>query len=214
LSALIIDREDLLPCGVGWNSGFYALFPDHLELIDTDLTDSGETSVVRQRIIRFARDNDQARLRSSTASFLVDIFPDPVLPHSLATHLGDLPYESVRIFILFMANMMQRTYFRSTALKCPFCPSDLSSMHLFSCSGVQRNPVCDWGAFVQNLLDEMFHDAIDRLFLVLQRWNILTNHFTPGFHLHVNEYFEYTTFGSRRRNSIWLSASQALNINC
>jgi hypothetical protein len=214
LSALVIDREELLPCGVGWNSGFYSLFPDHLELIDTDLTDSGETAIVRQRIIRFARENDHDRLTSSTASFLVDIFPDLTLPQSLATHLGDLPYESVRIFVLFMANMMQRTYFRSSALRCPFCSSELSSVHLFSCSGVQSNPVCEWGAFVRNLMEELYHDAIDRLFLVLQRWNILTNHFTPGFQEHVNEYFEYTTFGSRRRNSIWLSASHALHVNC
>jgi hypothetical protein len=87
LSAMIIDREELLPCGVGWNSGFYSLFPDRLELIDTDLSDNGETSEVRVRIAEFARDRDLERLRSSAASFLVDIFPNATLPRALATHL-------------------------------------------------------------------------------------------------------------------------------
>jgi hypothetical protein len=49
----------------------------------------------------------------------------------------------------------------------------------------------------------MFSDALDRLFLVLQRWNTLTNHFVPGFGDRVDEYFEYTTYGSRRRNLDW-----------
>ncbi len=213
LSAMIIDREELLPCGVGWNSGFYSLFPDRLELIDTDLSDSGETAEVRQRIIYFARENDLDRLRSSAASHLVNIFQEPTLPQSLATHLGTLPYESVRVIIIFLANMMQWTYLRSAALTCPFCHAQISSVHLFACTGVQSNSICDWDAFVRDMIDEMYHDAIDRIFLVLQRWNILTNHFTPGFQGHVNEYFEFTTFGSRRRNSPWLLASHALHVH-
>jgi hypothetical protein len=56
----------------------------------------------------------------------------------------------------------------------------------------------------------MYQDAIDRMFLVLQRWNIITNHFTPGFRDHVEEYFQYTEFMVRRRNSEWLRASLAL----
>jgi hypothetical protein len=57
------------------------------------------------------------------------------------------------------------------------------------------------------LREHLYQDAIDRLFLVLQRWHTVTNHFTPGFGAHLDEYFEYTTFGSRRRGSDWLSAS-------
>jgi hypothetical protein len=213
LAAMIMDREHLLPCGLGWNSGFYSLFPDRIELVDTDLTDAGETSVVRQQILHFARDRDTDRLRSSTASYLVDIFPSPTLPPPLATHLGTLPRESVRIFVIFLANMMQHTYFRSAALRCPFCSSEISSPHLFDCTSVRRNVLCDWGSFVEDLRSNLFQDALDRLFLVLQRWNVLTNHFTPGFQNHVNEYFEFTTYGSRRRNSVWLQASHGLGLS-
>jgi hypothetical protein len=218
LNAMIIDREQLLPCGVGWNSGFYSLFPDRIELIDTDLTDAGDTAEVRQRVIYFSRERDLDRLRSSTSSFLLDLFPIPSLPRSLAAHLGTVPMESVRIFILFLANMLQRTYFRSVALdpqgrhKCPFCVENLGSVHLFRCTGVQSNSICDWGSFVRDIVTESYHDALDRLFLVLQRWNILTTTFTPGFDAHVNEYFEYTTFGSRRRNSLWLDVSRSLRV--
>ncbi len=212
LSAMIIDREQLLPCSVGWNSGFYSLFPDRLELLDTDLTDAGDTSVVRQQIFYFARERDTDRLRSSAASYLVDIFPSPTLPVPLATHLGTLPRESVRIVVIFLANMMQHTYFRSALLRCPFCSNEISSPHLFNCSNVRSNVLCDWSSFVEDLRANLFQDALDRLFLVLQRWNILTNHFTPGFQNHVNEYFEFTTYGSRRRNTVWLQASQGLGL--
>jgi hypothetical protein len=204
---MILDREFLMPELIGWNAGFYSLLPDHIEFLDFDLTDSGDTVVARQRIFQFVTARDTARLRGSAASYLVEIFPTPTLPEPLASHLGTLPLESVRIFVLFLANMMQRTYLRSLDLKCPFCRTLISSEHLFSCTGARRNSFCDWSRFVHELRDQLYHDALDRLFLVLQRWNDITDRFTPGFGARVDEYFEYTAFGSRRRDSTWLQAS-------
>ncbi len=207
LSAMILDREFLMSEGIGWNAGFYSLFPDRLELMDVDLSDSGETAVARSRVFRFVMARDIDRLRGSAAAFLVEIFPTPTLPEPLATHLGTLPRESVRIVVLFLANMVQRTYLRATGLTCPFCSANLSSEHFFTCQGVQTDQTCDWNRFTRDLRDNLHHDALDRLFLVLQRWNIITQRFSPGFEAHINEYFEYTAFGSRRRNSDWLRAS-------
>ncbi len=207
LSAMILDREFLFPVNVGWNAGFHSLFPDRIEFTDYDLSDSGDTVEVRQRIFQFVMARDIDRLRGSAAAFLIEIFPTPTLPTPLATHLGTLPLESVRIIVLFLANMVQRTYLKSLDLKCPFCPGELSSEHLFTCPGSQSSLLCNWSRFMAELREHLYQDAIDRLFLVLQRWHTVTNHFTPGFGAHLDEYFEYTTFGSRRRGSDWLSAS-------
>jgi hypothetical protein len=46
LNALIMDRELLMPLDVGWNSGFVSLFPDHIEITDFDLSDSGDAAAV------------------------------------------------------------------------------------------------------------------------------------------------------------------------
>jgi hypothetical protein len=204
LSAIILDREFLFPENIGWNHGFYSLLPDRIEFTDYDLSDSGDMVSVRQRIFQFVRTRDIDRLRGSAAAFLVEIFPTPSLPVPLAVHLGSLPLESVRIVVLFLANMVQRTYLKSLVLKCPFCPDDLSSEHLFSCPSTRNNTLCDWSRFVSDMRDQLYFDALDRLFLVLQRWHTVTNAFTPGFGARLDDYFEYTTFGSRRRGSDWL----------
>jgi hypothetical protein len=170
LNAMLLDRDHLLPCGIGWNGGFSSLFPDCIEFIDVDLSDSGETTVVRQRIFSFIQQQDRDRIATSTAPYLIEMFPSLTLPAPLATHLGTIPFESVRIFTLFLANMMQRTYLRSADLKCPFCSLRLSSPHLFSCARLQGDTICDWGRFVRELQQELYSDALDRLFLVLQRY--------------------------------------------
>jgi hypothetical protein len=213
MSAMIMDREMLMPLDIGWNSGFVSLFPDHIEMIEFDLTDSGEAAVVRQRIFEFVRDRDRERLLGSAAFHLVEIFPNLSLPSPLATHLGTLPFESVRIFVIFLANMFQWTYLRSANRACPFCQVEFSSEHFFTCTGVMRDSLCDWGQFVRDLQNRCYHDALDRLFLVLQRWNVLTNHFTPGFGTRVDDYFEFTAFGSRRRDPDWFRASVSI-VDC
>ncbi len=203
LSAMIMDREFLLPCRIGWSAGFYSLFEGRWEFHELDLLDEDDAGTARSRLVSFIDLRNLDRLRASAASYIVDIFPDLVLPPPLATYLGNLPFESVRIFVIFLANMMQWTYLRSSAQTFPFCRAELSSPHLFLCSGARNNPLCDWGRFVLDLQESLYQDALDRLFLLLQRWNTLTNNFTPGFSDRVDEYFEFTAYGSRKRNSLW-----------
>jgi hypothetical protein len=135
LSAMIMDREFLLIHGIGWNSRFYAFYPDHLEIRDVDLTNPGDSALARSRIVSFVQDRNLQTLRESTASHLIDIFPDLVLPVSLASYLGEVPFECVRIFVIFLANMMQRTYLCSAALTCPFCTGTISSPLFFHVRG-------------------------------------------------------------------------------
>jgi hypothetical protein len=207
---MIIDREFLLPCRIGWSAGFYSMLSDRWEFRELDLLDEEDVSMARTRLLSHLDTRNVEQLRESAASYIVDIFTDLILPPPLATYLGNLPFESVRIFVIFLANMMQWTYLRSASQSCPFCRADLTSVHMFTCSGARNNPLCDWVRFVQDLQDRLYQDAFDRLFLVLQRWNTLTSHFTPGFSDRVDEYFEFTAYGSRRRNSIWSFTSLSL----
>jgi hypothetical protein len=105
--------------------------------------------------------------------------------------------------------MLQFTYFRSSNLICAFCPLELSSPHMFHCLGVTPNPVCNWSSFVSDFHNENFNNALDRLFLIFQRWSTLTNRFQPSFSSHVHEYFEQTAFRNRRSNPIWFSMSSS-----
>jgi hypothetical protein len=86
---------------------------------------------------------------------------------------------------------------------CAFCNENISSRHLFNCSGISVNPVCDWPAFVNDFLAEDYQNAIDRLFLVIQRWAILTNRFQPTLTARLDEYFAHTQFRTRRIGAAW-----------
>ncbi len=81
---------------------------------------------------------------------------------------------------------------------------------------VQGFNVIQWAigdVFLRDLRDSQYHDALDRLFLVLQRWSLITSSFSLGFRGSIDEYFEYTTYGSRRRDSSWLGSALGTHSN-
>jgi hypothetical protein len=205
LNAMVMDREFLYAHGIGWNAEFYSHYSEELELFQLDLLDVEDSLVARSRISTFLADRNIRRFRESAAAFLIDIFPELVIPHQLALFLGNIPLESVRVFICFLSNMLQWSYTSSSCPPCPFCHLNISSIHFFTCRGLQRNDLCDWDRFVYELQHETYQDALDRLFLVLQRWDDLTTLFRQSFSARIDEYFEYTAYGSRRRNIDWLS---------
>ncbi len=209
LSAMLIDRESLLQEGLGWNAGFISMFNDLMDLHDDDLSNEVVTLESRHRLEIFLHNQRRNQLLDSNARFLLDVFPSGYLPSSFASHLGSIPFESTRVVILFLANLMQRTYLRPAALTCPFCTSQLSSIHLFNCSQIRQCDMCNWQSFIRDIRNQEYQNALDRMFLALQRWNVLTNHFQPGFEGRVDEYFEATNFALRRRNSQWATASYA-----
>jgi hypothetical protein len=203
LAAMNMDRGTLYGMDLGWNAAFSRLVGDHLDFSNLDLSNLSEIDEARSEL-RVALSHRRAQhFASSSSYFVAEIFPNLRIPLSFSEHLNDLPHESIRIILIFFANMFQFTYFRSANLVCPFCPGNLSSTHLFDCLGVQRNPLCNWPDFIRDFHEENYADALDRLFLILQRWTILTNRFRPSFSGHVEEYFTTTVFQTRRRNSEW-----------
>jgi hypothetical protein len=198
LSAMFIDRGLLFPREVGWNADFERQLGPLLNFSHIDFSNPSDVVSARSDLQTALVNRRFDHFSSSSSSFVIQIFPNLVIPHSFHRHLQDLPLESIRIILIFFANMFQFTYFRSSSLVCAFCQLNLSSTHLFDCRGVTQNSISNWTALVNDFHNEDFHSALDRIFLTLQRWTILTNRFQPSISAHIDEYFVETQFQSRR----------------
>jgi hypothetical protein len=88
LNAMVMDCEFLFAYGIGWSAEFYSHYSEELELFEFDLLDAEDSLVARARISAFLAERNVRRFRDSAAAFLVDMFPDLVLPQELAIFLG------------------------------------------------------------------------------------------------------------------------------
>jgi hypothetical protein len=193
LAALAMDREHLYELGQGWNADFIRRFSDLIDLREIDLTCPSAIEITRRRLATALARRRRERITESGSSFLIDIFPDLIIPPTLFEYMSELPYESVRLILIFFANMMKWTYFRASSASCPFCREDLDSPHFFECTRISPNALHNWSRFVSDLREGNFHEALERLFLVIQRWTILTNRFQPSLTSHLEEFFECST---------------------
>jgi hypothetical protein len=188
---------------VGWNADFGRMLEGHLEFQSSDLSSPSEVDAARSDLSQVLSRRRYDSFSRSPSAFLIELLPNLTISPSFTSHLAVLPQESVRIILIFFANLFQFTYFRSANLVCAFCQNELPSTHLFVCQGATPSPLCNWVAFVTDFRNEDFHTAFDRLFLILQRWTILTNRFQPSLAAHIDEYFTRTDFQNRRRDPQW-----------
>jgi hypothetical protein len=201
LAAMSMDRGALYGRDRGWSASFEGLLEGLVDFPSLDLSSITEIDDFRSDLRTALSRRRAQRFATSSSSFVAEIFPSLSIPLSFSQHLNDLPLESIRIILIFFANMFQFTYFRSANLTCPFCQSNLTSVHFFVCTRVHQNQTCNWSLFINDFHTEEYTNALDRLFLVLQRWTIITNRFQPSFLNHVEEYFAVTDFRQRRRNT-------------
>jgi hypothetical protein len=200
LSAMHMDRSSLFPDERGWNAEFENLVRPFVDFPSIDLSSVAFVEDTRSTLRSALSRRRRVRFEQSSSSFVTQLLPDLNIPDPFTRFLSELPHESVRLILIFFANMFQFTYLRTTSLVCAFCQLNLSSTHLFDCLGITPNPISNWPAFVHDFLSEEYSRAFDRLFLILQRWTILTNRFQPSLSAHIQEYFEDTNFASRRSN--------------
>ncbi len=180
---------------------------DMIDFRGLDLSNPSEVSVATTEIAGALLRRRRERFQSSASSFILDLFPNLIISPTFLDHLCQIPHESVRVILIFFANTLQYTYFRSSSTVCAFCSSQITSRHLFNCSGISSSPICNWPAFVHDFQVEDFGSALDRLFLVIQRWSILTNRFQPALTATLDEYFTCTQYRSRRVNVAWSLSS-------
>jgi hypothetical protein len=204
LSAMALDREELFPLGLGWNAEFINSLSDYLDLRDVDLIDSSEMGEARGRLVAAVTRQRIQRFQESSTDFLLEFFPGAIMPREFSEFLGKLPYEAVRILLIFLANQTQFTYIRSTNRACPFCSGQLSSEHFFLCQHTPA-PYNDWSSLVTEFATREYWKAVDRIFLTLQRWASICRDFAWGFADKVLFYFQYTESQVVNRNSALLA---------
>ncbi len=207
LSAMGMDRGVLFPSRLGWNYEFEELLGDLVDFPGIDLSNPSEVALAASEISGALTRRRYERFQASASSFILDLFPTLTIPLSFLEQLNQIPHESVRVVLIFFANLLQYTYFRSSSIVCAFCNANITSRHLFDCPNIVRNSVCSWPAFVHDFETEDFESALDRLFLVIQRWSILTNRFQPSLTARLDEYFRCTQFSTRRANTLWSLSS-------
>jgi hypothetical protein len=206
LAAMGMDRGLLFPSGSGWNHEFCELVGDLLDFGELDLSSPASCAAARSDLCSELFRRRHAHFQSSSSSFILELFPSISIPLPFFEHLSQMPHESVRVVLIFFANLLQYTYFRSSTITCAFCTENITSRHLFVCSRIRPNPICDWSAFVGDFREGNFQNAVDRIFLVIQRWATLTNRFQPSLSQRLDEYFTSTQYNTRRDNSAWALA--------
>jgi hypothetical protein len=200
LSAMGMDRGSLFHLGIGWNADFASELGDLYDFSSLDLSNYSAVSVARGDLETALAQRRRERFRTSSSSFILDLFPNLIIPIAFWELLNEIPHESIRVVLIFFANILQYTYFRSSSTLCPFCTDDISSRHLFNCTGVIANPTFTWSSFINDFQSGDFRSAIDRLFLVIQRWASITNRFQPTLTARLDEYFAHTQSRTSRSN--------------
>jgi hypothetical protein len=209
LAAMSIDRDELLPLGLGWNFEFIQMLLEVMDIHELDLLDDIEVEEARNKLIGIVQLRRIQGFRDSAAAFVLDLFPDATIPREFSAFLRSLPYEAVRILLIFFANMFQFTYFRASNRVCPFCPGNVSSEHFFLCPSTPP-PYNDWGSTVSAFRAGDFWEGVDRIFLTLQRWATVDRNFAPGFGRKIDYYFTFTQSQVVRRNTELLALQMRL----
>jgi hypothetical protein len=201
LSAMVLDREELFPRGVGWSRELMNVLDELVDSSEVDFLDPGELAELRVDLIAAVQERTIHKLQGSSSSFILEFFPAGKVPHLFSIFLGNLPFESVRILLVFFADLFPYTYLCTTNQKCPFCSGQLSSKHFFFCQHTPP-PYNDWDSMVERFVVEDFWGAVDRIFLTLQRWASICRKFTPGFEEKLVEYFRDTEARATGRNKL------------
>jgi hypothetical protein len=132
------------------------------------------------------------------------------IPRDFALFLRSLPYESVRILLIFFGNLFQFTYMKAAKKKCPFCPGEITSPHFFLCPHTPP-PFNDWDSVVGAFRSADYWQGVDRIFLNLQRWATIDRNFAPGYGRKINYYFQFTQSQVVQRNSALLALQMQLH---
>jgi hypothetical protein len=209
LSAMEMDRSELLPRELGWNFELINTLLEVMDIREIDLLDDDEVSETRQRLGSLVQARRIHRFEHSSSAFLLDFFPTASIPRDFALFLKNLPYESVRILLIFFGNLFQFTYMRGANRVCAFCSSEITSTHFFSCPHTPT-PYNNLSAVQGAFRSADYWEGVDRIFLNLQRWAIIDRNFAPGFAQKIEFYFQFTESQVVRRNSEILAMQMRL----
>jgi hypothetical protein len=126
-------------------------------------------------------------LSASGRAFWTEITSDGWIPHELADSMAKLPYEQVRLFVLFLADSLRWTALNSLD-DCPLCDCEFSSDHFFSCLSADFLSGREWTVFITLCRNGAWQDAIESFFAVMKRWATETQLLRPMVALNIMEF--------------------------
>jgi hypothetical protein len=126
--------------------------------------------------------------QSSGLSFWPDISDDAIMPLQFGEFLGGLEYEQARIVLLLLGDVF-RFSLATTSSRCPFCPIELHTVHLFSCPNCPfRSSLPTWSSFIDALRSSQWALSISVLYLCLREWIRGSNFFQSKVRERVNAF--------------------------
>jgi hypothetical protein len=204
LCAMILDRLVLAPRRVGWTHDLGIAVPSlssSLDIRSLDLTNSSVTGAIFADLSWNLAAHMRANLQSSSSNHFLTLFPTLSVPRAFGNILGELSFESVRLFILFLANMTRFSFLSPRNALCPFCNETLYTQHFFDCDQYRAlgDERVSWNDFVEMLVRREWMDSIASSFRRLLGWSRRAEIFRDGFRHRVDEYFEELEWSHRDR---------------
>jgi hypothetical protein len=151
---------------------FLSTFFDVSHIEDLSWREISQLQDLRDEIVIQRVDEFRVSLfrQSSGLSFWPNISDDAIMPLQFGEFLGTLEYEQARIVLLFLGDVF-RFSLAATSSRCPFCPIELHTIHLFSCPNCPfRNSLPSWSSFLQAIRSSQWALSISLLFLCLREW--------------------------------------------
>ncbi len=123
-------------------------------------------------------------------NFWSNLAEDAFLPRGFGDAMGSVDYESARVIILFLGDVI-RFSMGATSSECPFCPTQLHASHFFLCPNAPfRQELPNWHDFRQEFRNNHWRSFIFTLFMCLRLWDSRTNFFSATAKTRINDFFQ------------------------
>jgi hypothetical protein len=193
LSAIIIDRSILMPLRTGWNHDTNVMFPStRQEMESIDLTDPRAVRLMYARLARRLAEKKRAITASSSHHHMLDLFPTLSIPRAFGDILGQLPFESVRLFVLYIGNMTRFTYLKRRKTICEWCKTEMYAKHFFECKQYEAlgDEHVPWSDFVQMFLRNEWWEGVSSVICRMAGWARRSTIFRAGFRDQIDEIYQ------------------------
>jgi hypothetical protein len=165
--AMLLNRTILLPRGVGWNHEFFAAVPSIPHISLTNLSSPSEIAGIRADLTQALRETRIDTISPSRAfPHILEFFPLGSVDPSFGQFLGQIPFESSRIIIIFIGNLSRFSLLSTPDKPCPYCNQTLYSSHFFCCPRFPWDPrnALNWNTLVSLFVNRDWRQASTYLF--------------------------------------------------
>jgi hypothetical protein len=166
-------------------------FFDVSDLEDLDISDFSYLQDLRDQLVLQLDEAHFLEFAQSTGrNFWTSLADDAFLPRGFADALGSVDFESVRVVLLFMDDVV-RFSMGASRTECPFCPTQLHASHFFLCPNAPfRQELPDWQLLINSFRGNQWKSFIFSLFICLRLWANRTNFFSSSAKERIRGFFE------------------------